>query len=73
MTAALETRVREAAIVLHDAILEARAAGLRVVWPAAPAALPNIAISATASATSATPPDAGPIAAAVKKAKRNRA
>lgn len=71
MTAAIETRVREAAVALHDAIREARAAGLRVVWPAAPASLQNIAISATA-AVAVIEPAPGPIAAAVKKAKRAR-
>lgn len=78
MTAEIETRVREAATALHDAILDARAAGLRVTWPAAPAALPNIAISATAAAAPTVEPPgtasepAADFALAYNKAKRNR-
>jgi hypothetical protein len=84
MTREIETRVREAAAALHDAILDARRAGLRVQWPAAPAGLQHIAISATARASAAAvdadpapaaapvAPD-GPIAAAVAAAKRRKA
>lgn len=83
MTQPVEARVRAAAAILHCAIIDARLAGLRVQWPAAPAGLQNIAISATAKAAEtraeADPVPAanpvaedGPIAAAVAAAKRRR-
>lgn len=45
-----ETAVRAAAINLHDAILAARKAGLRVEWPATIEGLTSIAISDTRAA-----------------------
>lgn len=45
-----EAAVREAAVKLHAAIVEARTEGLHVEWPRNPDGLPGIAISATKKA-----------------------
>jgi hypothetical protein len=47
---AAEQKVRETATALHDAIAEARAAGLHVVWPRTVYDLPTIAVSETGKA-----------------------
>lgn len=51
-----ERKVREAANALHDAIADARAAGLHVVWPRSVHGLPTIAISEGMSQTPAGEP-----------------
>jgi nicotinamidase-related amidase len=46
-----EKKVRDAASALHEAIAEARAAGLHVVWPRTVHDLPTIAVSETKQAS----------------------
>lgn len=53
----LESRVRDAAVALHDAIIEAREQGLRVEWPANQDGLLSIAISETGSYKPDTVPE----------------
>lgn len=52
-----EQAVRDAAVILHDAILAARAAGLDVQWPNRADDLPAIAISETGAAGPGQPLD----------------
>lgn len=62
----LDNKVRDAAAILHAAILEAEAGGLHVDWPRRFADLPAIAVSATKKATA-------PAAEPVRKAKATAA
>jgi len=50
-----ETAVREAAAKLADALADADAAGLRVIWPRTPDGLRAMVISATARAIAPAP------------------
>lgn len=62
-----EKAVREAAAALHDAIAEAKKAGLVVAWPHRAEGLTSIAISETAKATGSVKVVADPVDPAAPK------
>lgn len=66
MTASKEKAVRSAAKELGEAIAAAVAAGYRVEWPASPAGLGAIGISATAAVAEEKPAKAAAAKAAIQ-------